>query len=89
MKQVLKEIGFGERQIVLLTDSTAAYYIAGQPSSGERRKHIDIQHHFVKDNVDKGIVKIQWVPSHEQLADFLTKPARKATMRVIQQTLFN
>jgi hypothetical protein len=39
-----------------------------------RTKHIDIQHHFLRDHVSKGDIKIDEVSTDDQLADIFTKP---------------
>ena len=39
-----------------------------------RTKHIDIRHHFLRDHVQKNKVKIEFVDTHDQLADIFTKP---------------
>jgi hypothetical protein len=38
-----------------------------------RSKHIDIRHHFIRDAITAGFIKIEWVSSHNQIADVLTK----------------
>ncbi|GKD22361.1 hypothetical protein Tco_1224064 [Tanacetum coccineum] len=38
------------------------------------RKHIEIRHHFLCDNVQKGHISIEKVPSIDNIADILTKP---------------
>ena len=38
-----------------------------------RTKHIEIDVHFVREKVENGIVKIQYVPSLHQLANIFTK----------------
>lgn len=88
IRSLFKEIGFGDRVIVLKTDSQAAYYIAGQPSSGDRRKHIDVAHHFIKDYVEKKIVQLEWVRAVEQIADILTKPQRKSALNAFAKVVF-
>ena len=39
-----------------------------------RSKHIDIRYHFIKESIKNNEVKMNWVPTSEQLADILTKP---------------
>lgn len=39
----------------------------------KRAKHIDVKHHFLRDHVIKGTVKIEPIPSNNQLADLFTK----------------
>uniref|UniRef100_T1H0X1 Reverse transcriptase Ty1/copia-type domain-containing protein n=1 Tax=Megaselia scalaris TaxID=36166 RepID=T1H0X1_MEGSC len=37
-------------------------------------KHIDIKHHFIRDLIDKNIIKFEYKPTDEMIADFFTKP---------------
>jgi len=37
-------------------------------------KHINIKHHFVKDQVKQGNITFKYVPSSDNVADILTKP---------------
>ncbi|GJY17867.1 retrovirus-related pol polyprotein from transposon TNT 1-94 [Tanacetum coccineum] len=39
-----------------------------------RAKHIDVRYHFIKEQVEKGIVKLYFVQTEYQLADIFTKP---------------
>ncbi|GJR45045.1 hypothetical protein Tco_1313148, partial [Tanacetum coccineum] len=36
-------------------------------------KHIDIQHHFIREQVEKGVVELYFVRTEYQLADIFTK----------------
>nr|GEX43019.1 retrovirus-related Pol polyprotein from transposon TNT 1-94 [Tanacetum cinerariifolium] len=38
-----------------------------------RSKHIDIRHHFIRDQVEKGVVELYFVMTDYQLADIFTK----------------
>ncbi|GJY86257.1 hypothetical protein Tco_0500283 [Tanacetum coccineum] len=50
--------------------STEAEYIALSGCS----KHIDVRYHFIKEQVEKGIVELYFVWTEYQLADIFTKP---------------
>ncbi|GJT56226.1 hypothetical protein Tco_0991280 [Tanacetum coccineum] len=50
----------------LSISSTEAEYIA-------MSKHIDIQHHFIREQVEKGVVELYFVRTEYQLADIFTK----------------
>nr|GEZ26922.1 retrotransposon protein, putative, unclassified [Tanacetum cinerariifolium] len=38
-----------------------------------RSKHIDIRHHFIKEQVENGVIELYFVNTEYQLADLLTK----------------
>jgi hypothetical protein len=37
-------------------------------------KHIKIKYHYIRDMVQRGAVRLQYVTTKEQVADVLTKP---------------
>ena len=40
----------------------------------DKTKHIEIRYNFIQDMTQKGVVKLKYVPTNEQVADVLTKP---------------
>jgi hypothetical protein len=40
----------------------------------ERSKHIEIKYYFIRDKVQEGEVKLQYIPTDEQTTDILKKP---------------
>jgi hypothetical protein len=40
----------------------------------DKSKHIEIRYHYILDMVQRGVVKLQYVSTNEQVADVLTKP---------------
>ena len=40
----------------------------------ERSKHIEIKYYFIQDEVQKGEVKIDYIPTDEKTTNILTKP---------------
>ena len=61
-------------EILLLCDNESAVKIATNPVQHSRTKHIDIRHHFLRDHVIKGDIKIDGIGTDDQLADIFTKP---------------
>jgi len=59
---------------LLYTDSQAAIELAKNPEHHARTKHIDIQYHYVRENILSGYINLKYIPTTQQLADGLTKP---------------
>jgi hypothetical protein len=74
MRQTLKDYGYTLNHIPLLCDNECAIKIAENPCEHSRTKHIDIQHHFLRDHNLKGDIEISHVRTNDQVADIFTKP---------------
>lgn len=60
--------------IIIYEDNTSCMCIANNPSSHKRSKHIDIKYHFSREQIEKNVIKLKFIPTGNQLADALTKP---------------
>ncbi|GJR95856.1 hypothetical protein Tco_0268030 [Tanacetum coccineum] len=49
-----------------------------------RTKHIEIRHHFLRDNIQKGNISIEKVASEDNIADILTKPLKREPFNLLQ-----
>ena len=74
MKQTLLDFGVKFKEILLLCDNESAVKIASNPVQHSKTKHIDIRHHFLRDHVNKGDIKMDGIGTEDQLADIFTKP---------------
>jgi hypothetical protein len=72
--KTLKDYGYTMNHIPLLCDNENAIKIAYNSCEYSRIKHIDIQHHFLRDHVIKGDIAISHVETNDQLANIFTKP---------------
>ena len=60
-------------KLQLFTDSQSAISLARNPQFHGRAKHLDIRHHFVRDQVTSGTVELKYCCTENMVADILTK----------------
>jgi hypothetical protein len=61
-------------KVPLLCDNESAIRLVDNPVEHSCTKHIDIQHHFLKDHQQRGDIDIYHISTENQLADIFTKP---------------
>jgi hypothetical protein len=72
--QVLESMNLDmDYPVTVLVDNVGAIFLANNRTTGERTKHVDIRHHFVREHIEDGIVKIVFVRSKNNDADIFTK----------------
>ncbi|GJW72612.1 copia protein [Tanacetum coccineum] len=76
MKQALVDYGIRIDNIPIMCDNKGAINLSKNPVQHSRTKHIEIRHHFLRDNVKKGNISIEKVSSEDNIADILTKPLK-------------
>nr|GEU90460.1 retrovirus-related Pol polyprotein from transposon TNT 1-94 [Tanacetum cinerariifolium] len=73
MRTQLQDYGFNYNKIPLYCDSQSAISISCNPVQHSRTKHIYTRYHFIKEQVENGIIKLYFVRTEYQLADMFTK----------------
>eukprot|EP00253_Pinus_taeda_P029784 PITA_29784 len=70
--------------IPILCDNTSAISISKNPVMHSKTKHIPIKYHFLWEQVLEQKVKLEYVPSKEQVADIFTKPLSSETFEYLR-----
>ena len=73
VKNLLSELKLMKGTLKLWCDNKSALSIATNPVQHDRTKHVDIDRFFIKERLDDGTLKLDFVTSSEQVADCLTK----------------
>jgi hypothetical protein len=59
--------------VTIKVDNVSAINLAKNPISHGRSKHIELRYHYLRDQVTKGLLKLEHCWSEFQIADILTK----------------
>nr|GEV05731.1 retrovirus-related Pol polyprotein from transposon TNT 1-94 [Tanacetum cinerariifolium] len=73
MRTQLTDYGFHFNKIPIYCDLKSAIAIYCNPIQHSRTKHIAVHHHFIKEHVEKGTIRLYFVKTDYQLADLFTK----------------
>ncbi|GJX62550.1 hypothetical protein Tco_0295450 [Tanacetum coccineum] len=73
MRSQLSDYGFVFNAIPMYCDNQSAIALCCNSVQHSRSKHIDIRHHFIKEQVERRIVELYFVETKYQLADIFTK----------------
>ena len=73
-KRLLAKIGFAPRiEMNLICDNKTTIDISHNLVQHDSTKHVEVDRHFIKQNLDEKIIRFPFVKSEDQLAEILTK----------------
>nr|GEZ70280.1 retrovirus-related Pol polyprotein from transposon TNT 1-94 [Tanacetum cinerariifolium] len=73
MRSHLTDCGFAFNKIPLYCDNRRAIALCCNNVQHSRSKHIDTRHHFIREQVEKGVVELFFVTTDYQLVNIFTK----------------
>ena len=65
----------------LWCDNLGAKYLSQNPVFHARKKHIEVDYHFVRERVAQKLLDVRFISSSDQLADGFTKPIVASKIR--------
>nr|GEV41086.1 hypothetical protein [Tanacetum cinerariifolium] len=73
MRSQLSDYGLGFNKIPIYCDNKSAIALCCNNVQHSRSKHIDIRYHFIKEQVENGVIELYFINTEYQLADLFTK----------------
>nr|GEZ07519.1 retrovirus-related Pol polyprotein from transposon TNT 1-94 [Tanacetum cinerariifolium] len=73
MRSQLSNYGLAFNKIPMYCDNKSAIALCCNNVQHSRSKHIDIRYHFIKEQVENGVIELYFVNTEYQLADLFTK----------------
>ena len=79
----LKAQGYKVNDNIVFQDNKSTMLLErnGKASSSKRTKHINVRYFFITDRISKGEVRVEWCPTAEMVANFMTKPLQGSTFK--------
>jgi transposase InsO family protein len=78
LRKLLADVGFvQEGATTIMCDNQGCIALAKNPTHHSRTKHIDVQHHFIREKLDSGEIILKYCPTEDMVADVLTKALAK------------
>ena len=68
-------------------DNQSCVKLSKNPVFHDKSKHIDIKYHYIRDMVQKGVVKLQYVATNEQTDNVLTNPLARVKFEYFREKL--
>ena len=61
---------------IIYRDNTSSMKLEenGKSSSGRRTRHFNIKYFYITDLIQRGAVTIEYCPTNDMIADYMTKP---------------
>ena len=88
LRGLLKELGLQSHVgSEVFGDNQSAIAVTKNGIKGERTKHVDVKYHFVTETVERGDVRLKWIPTAEQQADIFTKALAQPAFEQLRSQL--
>ena len=68
-------------------DNQSCVKLSENPVFHDKSKNIEIKYHYIRDMVERGAEKLQYVATDEHIADVLTKPLDRVKFKYFREKL--
>ena len=73
MHTLLGELGYHLKPVPICGDNQGSIFIASNPVTEKRSKHIDIRFHYIREVIQRKLAELYFIDGENNPADMLTK----------------
>ena len=86
MKQTLQDINVVfQEPTIIYCDNTHVVSLSKNPVQHSKAKHIPIKYHYLRDQAANKNIKLEYIPTQEQVVDIFTKPLCRDMYEYLRQ----
>ena len=94
IRTFLQELGYGfgnltDQPTVIYADNNGARSLSNDPSIHSRVKHMEIKYYWQRQQVERGFLQFNYIPSEENGADGFTKPKDPTLFKYFRDRLIH
>ena len=87
MQKLFYDYYICQEHLIIYCDNTNAINISKNPVQHSRTKHIEIQHHFIRELVEDGVLTLEFIHTDDQKADLFIKPLDSKRFKFLRQNI--
>ena len=87
MKKLLHDYGIFQEHLAIYCDNTSAINISKNPIQNSGTKHIEIQHHFIRELVEDGTLTLEFIHTDDQKTNLFAKPLDSKRFEFLRQNI--
>lgn len=72
---------------MIFCNNQSCMKLSKNPVFHDRSNHIDLKYHYIRDIIQKGVVKLQYISTDEQAVDIFTKPLARVKFAYFKERL--
>jgi hypothetical protein len=87
LRKLLTDLFDHEMDPIIICDNQSCVKLSENPVFHDRLKHIEIKYHYIRDMLQRKAVHVQYLPTHEHIADIFTKPLANTKFEYFREKL--
>ena len=88
LRQLMADVGcVQDKATIIMSDNQGSIALAKNPKHHSRTKHIDVQHHFIREKVEMENIELRYCQTQYMVADVLTKALTKDRHETLRRVM--